>query len=393
MSQTTTTTTTSKKHDAAVRFARQAENLGLAPRDKEDDSDEVDSTTAVRAIFVTEHDPVIVTASGDRLPAVPLTEAQKLNELREEIEKRDNSNEKVGADSAAESDKSEEGGSPVGKDLEGTFRHKHGDNSPETSSERKSSAPLGSSLPPSRTNPLFPPLPLYGPPSLLRTLQCYVFRFTSFWLSLGFLAVVVLGSAFTSIPLMFMHIWLRLTFRHPDSRRPFNEEEKRRKEARKEADKAWKRDKRKHNNYEKTGYVDKEGEAGHTEEFVPTEGGPDPIVCDVGYYARRVGLDMEEYKVQTEDGFIITLWHIYNPREYTPATVEERGPRDPTVFEESSSEKKSTGLKRRSGPRRYPILLIHGLLQSAGAYCTNDDDSLAFYLAKRYLIHLSVNLS
>jgi pimeloyl-ACP methyl ester carboxylesterase len=29
------------------------------------------------------------------------------------------------------------------------------------------------------------------------------------------------------------------------------------------------------------------------------------------------------------------------------------------------------------------VLLIHGLLQSAGAYCTNDEDSLAFYLAKQ----------
>ncbi|EER36978.1 triacylglycerol lipase [Histoplasma capsulatum H143] len=34
------------------------------------------------------------------------------------------------------------------------------------------------------------------------------------------------------------------------------------------------------------------------------------------------------------------------------------------------------------GGRRYPILMLPGLLQSAGAFCVNDDDSLAFFLAK-----------
>jgi pimeloyl-ACP methyl ester carboxylesterase len=32
------------------------------------------------------------------------------------------------------------------------------------------------------------------------------------------------------------------------------------------------------------------------------------------------------------------------------------------------------------GQRRYPVLLVRGLLQSAGPYYTNDDDSLAFFL-------------
>ena len=36
----------------------------------------------------------------------------------------------------------------------------------------------------------------------------------------------------------------------------------------------------------------------------------------------------------------------------------------------------------------YPVLMIHGLLQSSGAYCTNDDDSLAFFLCKRYVFDM-----
>lgn len=123
---------------------------------------------------------------------------------------------------------------------------------------------------------------------------------------------------------------------------------------------------------------DNEDEAAHGQ-FVPTEGGRDPLVCDVGYYARRVGLDIEEFKVQTEDGFIITLWHVYNPLEFTPMSDAERAARGPDIFTgEGSSRHRLLPSKKP----KFPILLIHGLLQSAGAYCTNDDDSLAFYLCK-----------
>jgi pimeloyl-ACP methyl ester carboxylesterase len=112
------------------------------------------------------------------------------------------------------------------------------------------------------------------------------------------------------------------------------------------------------------------------DECPPLEGGKDRIVCDVAYYARRVGLDVETFRVQTEDGFIITLWHVYNPQEYTALSPEQRCERGPVVFD---SKKRPTSSRSN---RRYPVLLIHGLLQSAGAYCTNDDDSLAFYLCK-----------
>jgi pimeloyl-ACP methyl ester carboxylesterase len=116
-------------------------------------------------------------------------------------------------------------------------------------------------------------------------------------------------------------------------------------------------------------------------EYEPLEGGPDPLVCDVAYYARRVGLDVEEFNVQTEDGFVITLWHVYNPSEYTAVPQEQRNHKSADIF--TSSEIPGRVRKQFSdGERRYPVLLMHGLLQSAGAYCTNDDDNLAFFLCK-----------
>jgi pimeloyl-ACP methyl ester carboxylesterase len=145
---------------------------------------------------------------------------------------------------------------------------------------------------------------------------------------------------------------------------------------RKEDEKAWKRE-RSRKNSRTIMDNDHESDAVHRE-FIPTEGGPDPIICDVGYYARRVGLDMEEFRVQTEDGFIIRLWHIYNPKEYTPLSEEKRAARGPNLFtDEGASRSPPSGRKAK-----YPVLMIHGLLQSAGAFCTLDDDSLAFYLCK-----------
>lgn len=197
-------------------------------------------------------------------------------------------------------------------------------------------------------------------------------------LSTAFLAVIVLGSIFTSIPRFLEYAWFWITFRDPDSKRPFYGEERRRAEIRKEQDKEWKRRTR------KVGSQASNGAAAESKDtFEPLEGGPDPLVCDVRYYARRVGLDMEEFKVQTEDGFILTLWHVYNPREYDPTPESERRPTSPVIFSDAND-----GLHRhvqkqyRDGQRRYPVLLVHGLLQSAGAYCSNDDDSLAFLLCK-----------
>ncbi len=234
---------------------------------------------------------------------------------------------------------------------------------------------LRRAMPPSRTNPLFPPLPLYGPSSITRDLQCLLFRVSSFFLSGCFLGFIVLGAAFTSLKPMFIHIWLRLTLRNPDARRPFHEEEEKLEKARKADEKAWKKQRSRRNSATKMD-GDNEDEAGHGE-FIPTEGGPDPLVCDVAYYARRVGLDMEEFRVQTEDGFVIDLWHIYNPSEFTPMSDVERAARGPDIFTGAGPSRPASNEKPK-----FPVLMIHGLLQSSGAYCTNDDRSLAFYLCK-----------
>ena len=365
----------SKAH-TAIDFARKADQLSLVhPRSHEDGGDAA-KTTAVEAKFITESDPVIELANGDRLPAVPLTEAQKLNELKDELEGNDSRTD----DTAAGGLRQERQRASAAAQCK-TFA-KDEPQSLSSPPQEKAGAPLQTSTPPSRTNPLFPPLPLYGPPSLLRTIQCHIFRVTSFFLSLGFLAVIVLGSAFTSIPMMFKHIGMCLRFKDPDSRRPFYEEERKRRKVRKEADKAWTHNrKRRRSTAERES--DQEAFAGRSEEFVPTEGGKDLLICDVRYYARRVGLDMEEFKVQTEDGFIINLWHIYNPKEYTPASEDDRDFHKPDVFYEDVDEENNRSKSRWRKGRRYPILMMHGLLQSAGAYCSNDDDSLAFFLAKR----------
>ncbi|OCL08043.1 alpha/beta-hydrolase [Glonium stellatum] len=363
----------SSKTQAAIEFAQQAERLAQYSPAQEDES--TGSTQAVEAKFITAQDPVIETADGGRLPAVPVEEATKLNRLRDILDDRDPSQNKTA-----------QHGTRQVKD--GSTHGAH----PSDGGSRQSTdpeAPLRQAIPPSRTNPLFPPLPMYGPPTLLRNIQCWGFRVSSAILSLCFLMVIILGAAFTSIPLAWKHVWIRLKFQNPDKRRPFFLEEERRKRARRAAEKAWKRKKyqeRRGSNPNKAD-ADNEGEKGKdADEFVPLEGGPDPIVCDVRYYARCVGLDCEVFDVQTEDGFIIELWHLYNPREYQRASSDKRAPGSPETFPANfatdGSVHGASGSQYRQGDKRYPVLLIHGLLQSAGAYCTNDDDSLAFFLAK-----------
>lgn len=235
---------------------------------------------------------------------------------------------------------------------------------------------------------------MYGPPTLLRQLQCWTFRVSSSILSLAFLGSIILGAVFTYIPILFRYLGSFLRFRHPDKDRQFYEEEKKRANARKEADQEWKRRKRQRTSTA----VDEESRVNGTatpgnvpqpidERYVPTEGGKDKLVCDVGYYARREGLDCETFNVQTEDGFIIELWHIYNPLTYTPKPSSSHEPHSPDLFPKSLDEKieesgPGFGQPYSSGQKKYPVLLLHGLLQSSGAYCCTGPHSLAFYLAK-----------
>src|SRR5687768_13753944 len=68
-----------KQDEVTEEYIRQAQKLGYSK----------DSENATSAIAVTAQDPIIVTEHGERLPAVPLDEALKLNRLKCELEGED----------------------------------------------------------------------------------------------------------------------------------------------------------------------------------------------------------------------------------------------------------------------------------------------------------------
>ena len=234
---------------------------------------------------------------------------------------------------------------------------------------------LQTAMQPSSNNPLFAPLPLYGPPSVMQDIRSYAFRSVSFVLSSTFVGIVLLGAVFSSIPPMCKNSWTRLTLGNPDQRRPLYKEEKAREKTREELNKVWKTQSK--GNSRTWLEKDEERNLGY-DEFIPTEGGPDRLLRDIGYYARRVGLDAEEFKVQTDDGFIISLHHVYNPLEFSPLTKAEHAAPVPNEILSTPASNASRSPKKP----KFPILMLHGLLQSAGVYCVNDEESLAFYLCK-----------
>ncbi|KAG6035718.1 hypothetical protein E4U41_005946 [Claviceps citrina] len=216
---------------------------------------------------------------------------------------------------------------------------------------------------------LFPPLPTYGSPSFLSFIEASFFRFTAFFLSLAFLGYIVIASLVTRIPSLAKQLLYTMTLRDAKKSRPHYNEERRRAEVRWQKEKEWE-----HKSAAAKIGGDLEGTA---EDFTPTEGGRDRIICDVGYYARRVGLEADVFQVRTEDGFLIDLWHVYDPRDYIfhHGTVEG-------VESSTDARRPRKVLKPGIQKPKFPVLLIHGLLQSSGAYCCNDDESLAFWLCK-----------
>lgn len=192
-------------------------------------------------------------------------------------------------------------------------------------------------------HPLFPPLPIYTTSTLRSRLCSLFFRLISFILGLIYLLSIVVASLVTSIPQTCRKIIYKATLRDHRANRPLHAEQTKRTQDRRRRDRAW------HRRASVTSLG--EDQEGTAERFKPTEGGKDPIVCDVGYYARRVGLDVQTCKVVTEDGFHLDMQHVVVPGE----TVSKK---------------------------KMPVLLMHGLLQSSGAFCCNDDASLAFWLAK-----------
>ncbi|KAJ9646527.1 hypothetical protein H2199_002576 [Coniosporium tulheliwenetii] len=280
-----------------------------------------------------------------------LEEAIKLNRLKANLEGREPSQHspvKIGTREAK--DGTIHGARPdLGDKDGGTLDQEH-------------NGSLRSAIPPYRTNPLFPQLPLYGPPTPLKDLQIFTLRVSSAIGSICFLFTIVLGALFTMVPLELWHrFWMRARLRNPDSDRPFYHEEKRRRKARREEEKAWTKKQKQRKKKSPLSEAGASDDVDSEEEYIPLEGGPDPLVCDVGYYARRVGLDCEMFSVQTEDGFIITLWHLYNPRTYTPSPPSSHGPHSPSIFPSDFTSNGSA---------------------SSSHSPTNDDTSLAFYLAK-----------
>lgn len=337
--------------DKVQEYAKQAQRLAHLKSDQTASGDS--PNTALEAKFVTPHDPVVVTADGGRLPVVPVEEAVKLNNLRDEVEGRSPQSPPH---------------SGVRQGVDGSYHGtQHTVNSMLAGQNESEDASLSDSVPIARTNPLFPPLPMYGPPSVMRAIQCRFFRITSFFLSLGFLLIISINAAANAVPRIIKRTQQRMLMQDPDASRPFYKEEQKRKKARRAAEKAW-----------------VQGKQGTPTEkpYEPTEGGPDPLICDAQYYARRVGLDMEIIEVQTEDGFMIELWHIFDPPE-KPKTAHKKE-QGPEIFRSTSTDS-IHGESQEAFPdaeKKYPVLMIHGLLQSAGAFCCNDDDSLAFFLAK-----------
>jgi len=69
---------------------------------------------------------------------------------------------------------------------------------------------------------------------------------------------------------------------------------------------------------------------------------------DLRYYAQSVGLELSTHKVVTKDGFVIDIKHLTDPK--------------------------------RTEPTIRPVLMLHGLLQSSGAFLTGGYKSLAYLL-------------
>ena len=352
-------------------------------------SDPTSGKTAALAASITPHDTVILTSDGHRLPGIPLPEARRLNMSRLRLEEFH----KTRGISPGESDTA-------------TFI-------PLLTRGRPRPSPVNIPTAPAYSHPLFPPLPLYGPATLLRQAQCYVYRVLAGLLSTCFLLAIMVGAIVKGVPCA-CHKYYLLWWKKadPDKSRPFYQIELDRAKRRKQDEEDWKNEvqmkrnaakgkgvagmrNRKKSFIGRTEIVDVEkapndslgeGIAQGTSQTPTTAGeGPsaletpladprDKLVCDVGYYARRVGLDIEEYKIETEDGFLITLQRVFDPKD---------PPLDANDVEDGYGHPVKGNTK---GRRKYPVLLMHGLLQSSGAFCVNDDDSLAFLLCKRWAL-------
>jgi hypothetical protein len=234
---------------------------------------------------------------------------------------------------------------------------------------------------------LFPPLPSYSSPQTFgQRIKYSLLSLSSFFLS----SIGIFIFSLCALPTILINI---LKSEPP---RPFQASETTRAANRRREEDAWETSKfqKKHsrNGPDVSSGVPASILEAHNG-YLPTEGGKDEFRREVGYYARRVGLDCEEIRVETEDGFVLDLWHIFDVGEYVglPAALRGvRGPENISAVREPSRklEPESEGGMGGSGGgngrrgRKFPVLMIHGLLQSAGVYATNDEYSLAFWMVK-----------
>ncbi|QLG70602.1 hypothetical protein HG535_0A05430 [Zygotorulaspora mrakii] len=79
------------------------------------------------------------------------------------------------------------------------------------------------------------------------------------------------------------------------------------------------------------------------------------LVPDLKYYYKQYNIEIEEFEVETEDGFIIDLWHLKHDTD----SLEKDNERNPDL---------------------HPILMLHGLLQSSGSFASSGRKSLAYFL-------------
>ncbi|KAK6202704.1 Alpha/Beta hydrolase protein [Scheffersomyces amazonensis] len=103
--------------------------------------------------------------------------------------------------------------------------------------------------------------------------------------------------------------------------------------------------------------------------YIPRQAYPDiknlKIVDDIRYYALQLNLDLEEHIITTEDGYVLTLHHLIDPKE----SQEQRHSKKPVLFQ-------------------------HGLMSSSGAFFTSGFNSIPYYFhEKGYDVWLGNNRS
>lgn len=92
------------------------------------------------------------------------------------------------------------------------------------------------------------------------------------------------------------------------------------------------------------------------------------LVADLKYYYQQYGLDIEHYRVTTNDGFELDLWHILDPNE-AKNNENQQQPKETINTEETLIMNDKN-----------PVLFIHGLLQSSGSFASSGLNSLAYYV-------------